>query len=166
MEVGAAGRGHVGVGRVRRSRRRGGGPVLRGLRDRAGGQIVCHNDVCLENGVFRAGRAVGRIAAIHNRAGGATTSDSRTGCPALSTRTGNIRTTPAIAAGGGNSAGQAAVFLARHAAGVNLVVGEATAIVRQQRVSAEYFSVLGVPPRERSDGGEREVGHVPDVAAD
>jgi predicted permease len=31
--------------------------------------------------------------------------------------------------------------------GVNLVVGEATAIVRQQRVSADYFSVLGVPPR-------------------
>lgn len=31
------------------------------LADRAGGLIVCHNDVCLENVVFRDGRAVGLI---------------------------------------------------------------------------------------------------------
>ena len=40
-----------------------------------------------------------------------------------------------------------AAYGASFGGGVNLVVGEATAIVRQQRVSAGYFRVLGVQPR-------------------
>lgn len=39
----------------------GGGPWSDELADPAGGTMVCHNDVCLENVVFRDGRAVGLL---------------------------------------------------------------------------------------------------------
>ena len=39
----------------------GDGPWSNELADPAGGSIICHNDVCLENVVFRNGRAVGLL---------------------------------------------------------------------------------------------------------
>jgi hypothetical protein len=39
----------------------GDGPWSDELADPAGGPMICHNDVCLENVVFRNGRAVGLI---------------------------------------------------------------------------------------------------------
>jgi Phosphotransferase enzyme family len=39
----------------------GPGPWSKELADPAGGSIVCHNDLCLENVVFRNGRAVGLL---------------------------------------------------------------------------------------------------------